>query len=118
MIIRVRVLTLKWSGWGSEEPDIPQTLGTSVFRKLRILSIKHPAGMKTASYPHLQNLELLHYELDPDNTNVALSRLIGSRLGTSDPETISRCIRRERPIMVVVKPSLNVQVTLILRLLI
>ena len=110
----IKVLTLEWSRWRSEEPDIMQSLGTSVFREMRVLYVKYPVGMKIVEFltlpscsncesgkqehdcgsnlPHLQKLELFLFKPDPEDVSVTLSRLVESRLGTSDPETMSRCV--------------------------
>ena len=112
--VMIKVLTLEWSRWRSEEPDIMQSLGTSVFREMRVLYVKYPVGMKIVEFltlpsrsnwesgmrehdcgsnlPHLQKLELFLYKPDPEDVFVTLSRLVESRLGTSDPEIMRRCV--------------------------
>jgi len=81
----VKVLTLEWSRWRSEEPDIVQSLGTSVFREMRVLYVKYPVGVKTVELLTLPSCS--NYE-----SGMSVSRDWESRLGTSDPETISRCV--------------------------
>ena len=61
-----------------------QSLGTSVFREMRVL---YPVGVKTVEFLTLPSCSI--YE---SLTGMSVSRDWESRLGTSDLETISRCV--------------------------